>query len=306
VIMASDFAAVFLLIYGLKRMASPVTARTGIIVAGLGMLVAILASFLYALQVRPTAAAHLPINAEIAAIALVAGVSWAWWRGRTVAITAMPQMVALYNGMGGGAAAAIAAVELVGGGERASTALGVTVLGALIGTTSLAGSLVAWAKLDGRIKRPWRFRGQRFCNAAGAHPCTGVGRVSCGERCRGFRDHRAVLPRGTCSGRGADVANRWRRHARRDRAFQRLYGARRRARGIRAREPHDHDRGHGRRFGGHASDAADGTGDEPVGRQMSCSGISAMRPLILTVRSRAISNPRMPRTLPYRCAMRPS
>ncbi|HEX3843150.1 MAG TPA: NAD(P)(+) transhydrogenase (Re/Si-specific) subunit beta, partial [Steroidobacteraceae bacterium] len=166
VIMASDFAAVFLLIYGLKRMASPVTARTGIIIAGMGMLVAILASFLYALEARATAAAHLPINAEIAAIALVAGVSWAWWRGRTVAITAMPQMVALYNGMGGGAAAAIAAAELVAGGERASTALGVTVLGALIGTTSLAGSLVAWAKLDGRIKRPWRFRGQRFCNTA--------------------------------------------------------------------------------------------------------------------------------------------
>ena len=166
VIMASDFAAVFLLIYGLKRMASPVTARSGIVVAGLGMLLATLASFLYALQVPETAATHLSINAAIAGIALVAGVSWAWWSGRRVAITAMPQMVALYNGMGGGAAAAIAAVEIVATGQRAGTALGVTVLGALIGTTSLAGSLVAWAKLDGRITRPWRFRGQRFCNAA--------------------------------------------------------------------------------------------------------------------------------------------
>ena len=166
VIMASDFAAVFLLIYGLKRMASPVTARTGIVVAGLGMLVATLASFLYALEAPATAATHLPINTAIAAIALGAGASWAWWSGKTVAISAMPQMVALYNGMGGGAAAAIAAVELVAGQDHASIALGVTVLGALIGTMSLAGSLVAWAKLDGRIARPWRFRGQRFCNAA--------------------------------------------------------------------------------------------------------------------------------------------
>jgi len=166
VIRASDFAAVFLLIYGLKRMASPATARSGIIVAGVAMLVATLVSFLYALQVPETVATHLSINTLIAAIALVAGMSWAWWSGRTVAITAMPQMVALYNGMGGGAAAAIAAAELVASGQRASTALGVTVLGALIGTASLAGSLVAWAKLDGRITRPWRFRGQRFCNAA--------------------------------------------------------------------------------------------------------------------------------------------
>ncbi len=165
VIATCDFAAVFLLIYGLKRMASPVTARSGIVVAGIGMLVTTLVSFLYAFGVGEAVRPHLPVNAGLAAIALVAGGSWAWWSGRKVAITAMPQMVALYNGMGGGAAAAIAAVVLIGGRAEGLLALAVTLLGALIGTVSLAGSLVAWAKLDGRITKPWRFRGQRLCNA---------------------------------------------------------------------------------------------------------------------------------------------
>jgi NAD(P) transhydrogenase subunit beta len=161
-----DFAAVILLIYGLKRMASPATARSGIVVAGVGMLVTTLVSFLYAFGVGDAAQPHLPLNAALAVIALVAGVSWAWWKGRRVAITAMPQMVALYNGMGGGAAAAIAAIELLGDRAHAMVPLSVTVLGALIGATSLAGSLIAWAKLDGRIKKPWRYRGQSLCNAA--------------------------------------------------------------------------------------------------------------------------------------------
>src|SRR3989442_15179437 len=41
----------------------------------------------------------------------------------------------------------------------------ILMLANLIGAASLAGWLVAWAKLDGLIKKPWRFRGQRFCNA---------------------------------------------------------------------------------------------------------------------------------------------
>ena len=55
--------------------------------------------------------------------------------------------------MGGGAAAAIAAVELFGGHSRDPIALTVTLLGALIGSVSLSGSIIAWAKLDGRIKK---------------------------------------------------------------------------------------------------------------------------------------------------------
>ena len=82
--------------------------------AGLGMLVAILASFLYVFSVDAAAKPHLWINIGLAVIALIVGGGTAWWSGKKVAMTAMPQMVALYNGMGGGAAGAIAAVELFG------------------------------------------------------------------------------------------------------------------------------------------------------------------------------------------------
>jgi NAD(P) transhydrogenase subunit beta len=165
IIDASYFAAAFLFIFGLKRMSSPVTARSGIAVAGLGMLVATLASFLYVFGVAEAAKPHLTNNVLLAAIALALGTALAWRRGKTVAMTAMPQMVALYNGMGGGAAAAIAAVELL----RVDAAheplpLVVTVVGALIGAISLSGSLIAWAKLDGRIEGTWRMKGQQVLN----------------------------------------------------------------------------------------------------------------------------------------------
>ena len=83
-------------------MSSPVTARSGILWAGAGMVVATLVSFLY-----PGMS-----NYELIIAAIVVGSLIAWWSGKKVAMTDMPQMIALYNGMGGGAAAAIAAVEL--------------------------------------------------------------------------------------------------------------------------------------------------------------------------------------------------
>jgi len=79
-------------------------------------------------------------------------------------MTSMPQMVALYNGMGGGAAAAIAAVELLGGQAQGVTALSITLIGAFIGAVSLSGSLIAWAKLDGVIEHPLRVKGQQIFN----------------------------------------------------------------------------------------------------------------------------------------------
>src|ERR1700689_388668 len=112
IIGAPDLAAALLFLYGLKRMSSPVTAPSGIFVAGIGMLVAILASFLYVFSVSAAARPFLPMNIALALIALVLGGGVAWWSGRKVAMTAMPQMVALYNGMGGGAAGAIAPLEL--------------------------------------------------------------------------------------------------------------------------------------------------------------------------------------------------
>ncbi len=161
----SGFVAAMLFVLGLKRMSSPVTATRGIVLAGIGMLVAVVASFGYLADVDAAARPHLPTNLGLAILALALGGILAWRSGRKVAVTGMPQMVALYNGMGGGSAAALAAVELLRSGHGGGGLhLAMTVLGALIGSISLSGSVVAWAKLDGRINNAWRFPGQRIVN----------------------------------------------------------------------------------------------------------------------------------------------
>ena len=93
------FFAAFLLIFGLWRMSSPVTAAGGIHVAGWGMAAAVIVSFLYAFSVSEAARPHLPVNVSLALGALLLGGGAAWWSGRKAAMTAMPQMVAIYNGM---------------------------------------------------------------------------------------------------------------------------------------------------------------------------------------------------------------
>lgn len=163
---ASYFIAAFLFIYGLKRMSSPLNARSGIVVAGAGMVLAVLASFLYTLDVSPAARPQLTTNLVLAVIALALGLGWAWRSGKKVAMTEMPQMVALYNGMGGGAAAAIAAIELIGYKTHGSVSLTLAVLGGVIGAVSLSGSLIAWAKLDGRINSTLRFSGLQAVNGS--------------------------------------------------------------------------------------------------------------------------------------------
>ncbi|MFT3896830.1 MAG: NAD(P)(+) transhydrogenase (Re/Si-specific) subunit beta [Thermomonas sp.] len=155
----SYFIAATLFLLGLQRMASPRTARSGIQWAGVGMLIATAATF------------FLPglhnIALMLAAIVVGVGLNWVW--GRKVAITDMPQMVALFNGMGGGSAAAIGAVELVkfSGGEAVPSKLTLVlaVIGALIGAVSLTGSVIAWAKLDGRMDKRYTFPGQQWFNA---------------------------------------------------------------------------------------------------------------------------------------------
>ncbi|GAB3731453.1 NAD(P)(+) transhydrogenase (Re/Si-specific) subunit beta [Luteimonas pelagia] len=153
------FVAATLFLLGLQRMASPRTARSGIQWAGLGMLLATAATF------------ALPglHNLGLIAIALVTGTVLAWVSGKRVPITDMPQMVALYNGMGGGSAAAIGAVELLrfsaAGAAPSRVVLVLAALGALIGAVSLSGSVIAWAKLDGRMDKRYAFPGQQVFNA---------------------------------------------------------------------------------------------------------------------------------------------
>jgi len=154
IIEISYFIAAILFILGLKKMSSPVTARGGIVWAGIGMLVATLITFLH-----PGMGNYLLMTVAI----FVGGVA-ALWSGKKVAITDMPQMIALYNGMGGGAAGAIAAVELLRGEFHSQTFLTLAVLGALIGSVSFSGSLIAFAKLQGWLRRPMRFPGQQIFN----------------------------------------------------------------------------------------------------------------------------------------------
>ena len=153
-IQASYFIAAALFILGLKRMSSPVTARSGIVWAGVGMVVATLITFL-----TPGMG-----NFALMTVAIAIGGIAAWVTGRRVAMTDMPQMIALYNGMGGGAAGAIAAVELFSGDVHGVAVLTLGVLGGVIGAVSFSGSLIAFGKLQGLIKRSFRFRGQNFVN----------------------------------------------------------------------------------------------------------------------------------------------
>ena len=155
-IQASYFVTAVLFIMGLKRMSSPVTARSGILWAGAGMAVATLVTFLYP---------GMSNYALILPAMLIGGVAAAW-SGRRVAMTNMPQMIALYNGMGGGAAAAIAAVELYRGGTEGFASTTLAVAGGIIGAVSFSGSLIAFAKLQGLITRSVRFSGQQMLNLA--------------------------------------------------------------------------------------------------------------------------------------------
>ena len=129
-------AAAVLVILGLKQLSSPKTAKDGNTVAGVGLGLAVLATFV----------SGVPHNLVWILAALMLGSALGAWGARAVKMTDMPQMVALLNGLGGGAAA------LVSGAEFLAGARGVPVLlGTLIGAISFAGSLVAFGKLQGLV-----------------------------------------------------------------------------------------------------------------------------------------------------------
>jgi H+-translocating NAD(P) transhydrogenase subunit beta len=130
--------AVLVFILGLKAMSSPVTARRGIVYAGIAMLIAVVVTFF-----SPGLS-----NFALIALGVAIGGLGGWYWARVVKMTAMPQMVAMFNGMGGGAAAAIAAVELLSTLSNQVTS-GLSVAGAIIGSISIAGSMIAFLKLQG-------------------------------------------------------------------------------------------------------------------------------------------------------------
>lgn len=149
------FVAAVLFIVGLKRMSSPLTARSGIIWAGVAMLLAVLVTF-------ASPGMH---NYPLMIAAVVIGTTIAWISAKKVPMTDMPQMIAIYNGMGGGAAGCIAAVELLRGEIGGTGLTALAIAGGLIGSVAFSGSCIAFAKLQRLMgDRPVVFPLQKIIN----------------------------------------------------------------------------------------------------------------------------------------------
>jgi len=148
-------------ILALRFLSNPATARRGNQIGAAGMLVAIVVTWIKA--------GHISWWAIV--IGMVIGGGFGAVAARKVKMTAMPQMVALFNGVGGGAAALIALAELhrilpPPGTPTDDVSLAI-VLSALIGSISFAGSMIAFAKLQELIQgRPITYPGQQFVNGA--------------------------------------------------------------------------------------------------------------------------------------------
>jgi NAD(P) transhydrogenase subunit beta len=143
IIQLSYLVSAVLFILGLKRLSSPATARGGNTLAALGMLVAVAATLLD----------QSIIDFTWIIVGVVAGGAIGLIMARTVKMTSMPQMVAVFNGFGGGASALVAAAEYFRAGEAGfATDAAVSIMaGVIIGTATFSGSLIAFGKLQGIV-----------------------------------------------------------------------------------------------------------------------------------------------------------
>jgi NAD(P) transhydrogenase subunit beta len=160
-------------ILGLKMLSNPATARKGNLVAAFGMTVAILGTiFLYR---SPETGHHLHNFIWIFGGLLIGGIVGTL-SAKKVKMTSMPEMVSLFNGMGGACAALISLVEFNhisrGLSEISMVFVDISlirptvliiVIGLIIGSVSFAGSMIAWGKLNGKVK-DYSFTGQNIFN----------------------------------------------------------------------------------------------------------------------------------------------
>jgi len=157
-------------ILALKFLSNPARARRGNQIGATGMLVAIAVTF----------AKSGMTDYWAIAVAMVIGGGFGAVAARKVKMTAMPQMVALFNGVGGGAAALVSLAELhriLPDPGRPKVDIGLAiVLSALIGSISFSGSMIAFAKLQELIGgRPITYAGQQFVNAGLFLACAAAG-----------------------------------------------------------------------------------------------------------------------------------
>jgi H+-translocating NAD(P) transhydrogenase subunit beta len=138
--------AAALFIYGIRRLRTPETARSGNTLATLGMVIALIATVFVADIDNVLSVGEISVGVLIGAV--IGAVA-----AQRVQMTAMPQMVAAFNGVGGGAAALIAVsefyrVEALGQGQETLVAAIAVLLSVIIGTVSFAGSIIAFTKLQ--------------------------------------------------------------------------------------------------------------------------------------------------------------
>jgi NAD(P) transhydrogenase subunit beta len=158
-VLLAYLAASVCFIFGLKRLSSPATARSGNQIAAVGMAVAVVATLL------------LPglNNMSLILGALIGGTILGAIGARRVKMTDMPQLVALLNGLGGGAAALVSAAEFLHAVQAGEVMRGVpavsTMFGTVIGAVSFSGSVLAFGKLQGIItERAIQSRFQQVLN----------------------------------------------------------------------------------------------------------------------------------------------
>lgn len=140
-------------IIGLKFLGNPATARKGNLIAAFGMTIAIFGTIFLYTDVDGNHLKNLPFIFG----GLVVGTVVGWFAAKKVQMTAMPEMVSLFNGMGGACAMLISVIEFqhIQHNPAAASSLGhliIIILGMIIGSISFSGSIVAWGKLSGNFK----------------------------------------------------------------------------------------------------------------------------------------------------------
>lgn len=143
-----------LFIYGLKELSSPATARRGNFISSLGMFIAVVVTlFNQGILEYQWILLGIAIGGVIGALA-----------ARTVAMTSMPELVAVFNGFGGLASLLVGWAALYGANSSTFT-LTTIILSVFIGGVTFTGSIIAWAKLSGKLDgKPILFSGQQIFN----------------------------------------------------------------------------------------------------------------------------------------------